>query len=136
MQPDTLVHCISRSATGHTQSYTPVASIATCVHPAFSSHSASANNPCVVVGKRRTSRPTFLFVITRRDQHDAFCIAAWLARADRDGTLAGFLKPDLSPAERAVAQVEGWIFGVPGRDDGFRKRSMAWCTSASRGHFS
>jgi hypothetical protein len=32
----------------------------------------------------------------------------------RDGTLAGFLKPDLSPAERAVAQVEGWILGVPG----------------------
>jgi hypothetical protein len=29
------------------------------------------------------------------------------ARADRDGTLAGFLKPDLSPAERAVTQVEG-----------------------------
>lgn len=48
------------------------------------------------------------------DQHDAFCIAAWLARADRDGTLAGFLKPDLLPAERAVAQVEGWILGVPG----------------------
>jgi hypothetical protein len=39
--------------------YTPVASIATCVHPALSSHSASANNPCVVVGKRRTScRPS------------------------------------------------------------------------------
>ena len=37
------------------------------------------------------------------DQHDAFSIAAWLARADRDGTLAGFLKPDLAPAERAVA---------------------------------
>jgi hypothetical protein len=48
------------------------------------------------------------------DQHDAFCIAAWLVRADRDGTLAGFLKPDLSPAERATAQVEGWILGVPG----------------------
>jgi hypothetical protein len=48
------------------------------------------------------------------DQHDAFCIATWLARADRDGTLAGFLKPGLSPAERAVAQVEGWILGVPG----------------------
>jgi len=48
------------------------------------------------------------------DQHDAFCIAAWLARADRDGTLTSFLKPDLSPAERAVAQVEGWILGVPG----------------------
>jgi hypothetical protein len=47
------------------------------------------------------------------DQHDAFCIAAWLSRADRDGILAGFLNPDLSPAERAVAQVEGWILGVP-----------------------
>jgi hypothetical protein len=48
------------------------------------------------------------------DQHDAFCIAAWLARAERDGTLAAYLKPDLSPAERAVAEVEGWILGVPG----------------------
>jgi hypothetical protein len=48
------------------------------------------------------------------DQHDAFCIAAWASRADRDGSLEGFLKPDLSPAERTVAQVEGWILGVPG----------------------
>ena len=48
------------------------------------------------------------------DQHDAFCIAAQLARADREGTLGGFLKPDLSLGERAVAQVEGWILGVPG----------------------
>jgi hypothetical protein len=57
------------------------------------------------------------------DQHDAFWIAAWLARADRDGTLAGALKPDLPPAERAVAQVEGWILGVPGliREDGKRQ---------------
>src|SRR5215471_3916794 len=46
--------------------YTPVASIATCVHPALSSHSASANNPCVVVGKRRTSRSTFRLLIRRR----------------------------------------------------------------------
>jgi Protein of unknown function (DUF4011) len=45
------------------------------------------------------------------DQHDAFCIAAWLARADRDGTLGGFLKPGLSPAKRAGAEVEDWIFG-------------------------
>jgi hypothetical protein len=48
------------------------------------------------------------------DQHDAFCIAAWLARADRDGTLPGYLNPDLTLAERAVAQVEGWILGVTG----------------------
>lgn len=48
------------------------------------------------------------------DQHDAFSIAAWLSRADRDGTLAAFLNPDLSPSERTVAQVEGWILGVKG----------------------
>lgn len=48
------------------------------------------------------------------DQHDAFTIAASIRRADRDGSLAAFLNPDLSPAERAVAQVEGWILGVPG----------------------
>lgn len=48
------------------------------------------------------------------DQHDAFTIAAWLSSADRDGTLATFLKPDLTPPERAVAQVEGWILGVGG----------------------
>ncbi|HEU4805683.1 MAG TPA: hypothetical protein VFS91_07740 [Nitrobacter sp.] len=52
------------------------------------------------------------------DQHDAFCIAGWLARADRDRTLALLLKPDLSPAEREVAQVEGWILGVPGDPNG------------------
>ena len=47
------------------------------------------------------------------DQHDAYCIAAWLSRADHNGNLAAFLKPDLTPPERAVAQVEGWILGVP-----------------------
>ena len=48
------------------------------------------------------------------DQHDAFSIATWLAGADRDGRLAAFLKPDLTPHERTVAQVEGWILGVAG----------------------
>lgn len=46
------------------------------------------------------------------DQQDAFSIAAWLSRADHDGSLAAFLKPDLSPNERTLAQVEGWILGV------------------------
>ncbi|MGD0764314.1 MAG: hypothetical protein ABR929_14195 [Roseiarcus sp.] len=49
-----------------------------------------------------------------RDQHDAYSVAAWLARADRDGALAAFLNPGLSPSERAIAQVEGWILGVAG----------------------
>jgi hypothetical protein len=48
------------------------------------------------------------------DQHDAYSIAAWLSRAGRDGSLAAFLNPDLSPPERTLAQVEGWILGVPG----------------------
>jgi hypothetical protein len=48
------------------------------------------------------------------DQHDAFSIAAWLSRTDRDGRLAAFLNPDLLAPERTLAQVEGWILGVPG----------------------
>lgn len=47
------------------------------------------------------------------DQHDAFSIAAWLSRSDHDGSLTAFLKPDLQPHERTVAQLEGWILGVP-----------------------
>jgi len=46
--------------------YTPVASIATCVHPPRSSHSASSKRPCVVVGKRPTSRSTFRLLTRRR----------------------------------------------------------------------
>ena len=48
------------------------------------------------------------------DQHDAYCIAASLSRADRNGNLAALLKPDLTPPELTVAQVEGWILGVAG----------------------
>ncbi len=47
------------------------------------------------------------------DQHDAYSIAAWASRADRDGTLEDFLKPDLTVPEQAIALVEGWILGVP-----------------------
>jgi hypothetical protein len=54
------------------------------------------------------------------DQHDAFSIAAWLSRADHDGDLLGSLKPNLTPPERTVAQVEGWILGVPGVARGSR----------------
>jgi hypothetical protein len=46
------------------------------------------------------------------DQHDAYSITTWLSRADRDGSLAAFLKPDLTAPERTMAQVEGWILGV------------------------
>lgn len=58
---------------------------------------------CIFVNECRTG-----------DQHDAFGIAAWLSRADRDGSLAAFLNPDLSPPERTMAQVQGVDLGVPG----------------------
>ena len=46
------------------------------------------------------------------DQHDAYSIAAWLRRADQDGSLVRFFNPTLKMAERALAEVEGWILGV------------------------
>ncbi len=46
------------------------------------------------------------------DQHDAYVVAMWLRRADRDGSLARAFEPDLIQGERAVAGVEGWILGV------------------------
>ena len=47
-------------------------------------------------------------------QHDAYSIAGWLSRADRNGWLADYLNPNLSQAERDRASTEGWILGVPG----------------------
>jgi hypothetical protein len=46
------------------------------------------------------------------DQHDAYPVAAWLRLADGEGILAEFLKPELNPPKRAIARVEGWIFGI------------------------
>jgi hypothetical protein len=48
------------------------------------------------------------------DQHDAYCAAAWLQQADRDGQLSRHLAPDLDQQTRAIAGVEGWILGVAG----------------------
>ncbi|MEI6197014.1 MAG: hypothetical protein WCS42_22085 [Verrucomicrobiota bacterium] len=46
------------------------------------------------------------------DQQAAYSVAAWLQRADRDGSLARCFQPSLEPQERTLAQVEGWILGV------------------------
>ena len=46
------------------------------------------------------------------DQNDAYSVAEWMRRADLDATLSGLFDPFLSPAERMVAQVEGWILGI------------------------
>lgn len=46
------------------------------------------------------------------DQHAAFSVAAWLRRADADGSLPGYFHPALEPKERKQAEIEGWILGV------------------------
>ena len=46
------------------------------------------------------------------DQHDAYAVAAWMRGADLDGSLAGFFNPVMTPDERKVAQIEGWILGT------------------------
>jgi hypothetical protein len=45
-------------------------------------------------------------------QHDAYSVAEWMRQADRDGTLPEFFSPSLTSAERAAANIEGWILGV------------------------
>jgi len=52
------------------------------------------------------------------DQNDAYSIAARLSRVDQDGSLGTYLKPDLTPPERAVAQTEGWTLGVTREERG------------------
>ncbi len=52
-----------------------------------------------------------------RDDRDggeqaAYAAAAWLQRADRNGSLGAFFHPPLIPDEREVAAIEGWILGV------------------------
>ena len=54
------------------------------------------------------------------DQHDAYCVAAWLALLDREGRLPAILNPNLTKPEREAAQVEGWILGVPGSMDNLK----------------
>lgn len=45
-------------------------------------------------------------------QHDAYSVAAWLRRADMDGSLTDFLSPHLKEQDRKIAEIEGWILGV------------------------
>lgn len=49
-----------------------------------------------------------------RDSHqqDAYAIAEWLRRNDRDGTLERFFSASLTEPERKVAEIEGWILGI------------------------
>ena len=46
------------------------------------------------------------------DEQAAYATAAWLQRADRTGSLDGFLNPNLTAEERGIAKIEGWILGL------------------------
>ena len=46
------------------------------------------------------------------DEQAAYATAGWLQRADRHGSLGNYFNPPLTPEEREVAAVEGWILGV------------------------
>jgi len=46
------------------------------------------------------------------DEQAAYATAAWLQRADRSGSLNGFLSPSLTAEEQGIAKIEGWILGV------------------------
>jgi hypothetical protein len=46
------------------------------------------------------------------DEQAAYAAVAWLQRADRDGSLEGFLNPNLTAEERGIGKIEGWILGV------------------------
>jgi diadenosine tetraphosphate (Ap4A) HIT family hydrolase len=45
-------------------------------------------------------------------QHDAFCVAEALRRADQDGTIKNMFEPDLSERDLQIASIEGWILGL------------------------
>ena len=46
------------------------------------------------------------------DQHDAYAVARWLRETDATDRLPGFYQPALTPAERSLASIEGWILGL------------------------
>jgi hypothetical protein len=46
------------------------------------------------------------------DEQAAPAAASWLQRADRNGSLGSFFNPPLTPEERGIAKIEGWILGV------------------------
>ena len=58
------------------------------------------------------------FPLERRNshQHDAYSVARWLREADAERLLDRYFEPPMTSAERAIADVEGWIFGSPERN--------------------
>lgn len=76
-----------------------------------------------------------------QDQHDAYAIAMWLQRVDREGSLALHISPALNHESLGIARAEGWILGVPGEESaaaaraprGLRKSAKALATISPGG---
>jgi len=45
-------------------------------------------------------------------QHDACSVARWMQQSDTTDTLPVHFQPQLRPADRTLAQLEGWILGL------------------------
>jgi len=45
-------------------------------------------------------------------QHDAYSVARWMRGTDSADRLGKWFTPQLQPAQRTQAQVEGWILGL------------------------
>ena len=46
-------------------------------------------------------------------QHDAYSVARWMRETDAADGLRRYFSPCLTPAERTLTRVEGWILGLP-----------------------
>lgn len=69
---------------------------------------------CSVVAEVYPSLWSRTFPVEGRDahQHDAYSVARWFQQADAAGMLASHFQPQLTPAERTLAKLEGWILGL------------------------
>ena len=45
-------------------------------------------------------------------QHDAYSVARWMQEKDSTGEMSIHFQPNIRPAERTVADTEGWILGL------------------------
>jgi hypothetical protein len=46
------------------------------------------------------------------DQHDAYTAARWMRETDAASKLETYFHPQLSPEDRSLAELEGWILGI------------------------
>jgi len=46
------------------------------------------------------------------DQHDAYTAARWMRETDASSKLEAYFHPQLSPEDRSLAELEGWILGI------------------------